>query len=295
MSAWNISSVVSVLYSNGLHVRRRPCRSRPDRRRRPARFGLAAKLFAILILLGAVAVLITGVLGYVRARDALEQTIFNQLTSARETKAHQVEIYFRSIRNEMRLLAASKMVVDAMRGFRDAVDELDARPVPTEVRQRVLDWYDNDYMPRVRRLLGAETPVKEFLPVGVGALFPAGLVHRRQSLSQGSAQAGRRAGRRRRLQQAACDLPPADAHGGGDAELRRLPPGRPPHQPHHLLGREGSRVRHVAARRPLPDARTSPPPRRAAARRRIPRRHAWRILPTTCRPTARPRPSWRRP
>src|SRR6476620_3244729 len=104
---------------------------------RPARFGLAAKLFAILILLGAVAVLITGVLGYVRARDALEQTVINQPTSTRETKAHQVEIYFRSIRNVMRLLAASKMVVDAMRGFRDAVDELDARPVPTEVRQRV--------------------------------------------------------------------------------------------------------------------------------------------------------------
>src|SRR5512134_2153027 len=94
------------------------------------RFGLAAKLFAILLALGAVAVLITGVLGYVRARDALEHTIFNQLTSARETKAHQVEIYFRSIRAEMRLLAASKMVVDAMRGFRGAVDELDARTVP---------------------------------------------------------------------------------------------------------------------------------------------------------------------
>ena len=90
---------------------------------RPARFGLAAKLFAILILLGAVAVLITGVLGYVRARDALEQTIFNQLTATRETKAHQVEIYFRSIRAEMRLLAHSKMVVDAMRSFHGAVDE----------------------------------------------------------------------------------------------------------------------------------------------------------------------------
>ena len=54
-----------------------------DAAQRLARFGLAAKLFAILILLGAVAVLVTGVLGYVRARDALEQAIFNQLTAAR--------------------------------------------------------------------------------------------------------------------------------------------------------------------------------------------------------------------
>ena len=42
---------------------------------RRARFGLAAKLFAILLFLGAVAVLITSVLGYIRARDALEKTI----------------------------------------------------------------------------------------------------------------------------------------------------------------------------------------------------------------------------
>jgi class 3 adenylate cyclase len=138
---------------------------------RPARFGLAAKLFAILILLGAVAVLITGVLGYVRARDALERTIFAQLTAARETKMRQVETYFRSIRGEMRLLAASKMVVDAMRGFRDAVDELDRKDVPPAMRQRVEGWYDDQYMPMVRRLLGAETPVKDFLPVGSAPYF----------------------------------------------------------------------------------------------------------------------------
>src|SRR5215510_2772373 len=101
----------------------------------PTRWGLAAKLFAVLLLLGAVAVLITGILGYVRARDALEQAIFNQLTAARESKAHQVTIYFRTIRNDMRLLAASKMVVDAMRGFRDAVDDLDTQPVPDDVRK----------------------------------------------------------------------------------------------------------------------------------------------------------------
>src|SRR3981189_3876483 len=105
---------------------------------RPARFGLAAKLFALLVLWGAVAVRITGVLGYVRARDALERTIFAQLTAARETKMRQVETYFRSIRGEMRLLAASKMVVDAMRGFRDAVDELDVRPVPDALPPRPL-------------------------------------------------------------------------------------------------------------------------------------------------------------
>lgn len=137
----------------------------------PARFGLAAKLFAILLLLGAVGVLLTGVLGYIRARDALQQTIFNQLTAARETKAHQVETYFHGIRAEMRLLAASKMVVDAVLGFRAAVEELDRTPVPAELRESVSGWYNQHYMPMVRQLLGADTSAQEFLPVGSAPYF----------------------------------------------------------------------------------------------------------------------------
>ncbi len=129
-----------------------------------SRFGLAAKLFAVLLLLGAVGVLITSVLGYVRAREALREAIYNQLTITRESKAHQVSNYIRTARNDLRLLATSKMVVDAMRGFREAVDELDARTLPDEVRQRVVGWYEAEYMPMVRRLLGPDAPLKDFLP-----------------------------------------------------------------------------------------------------------------------------------
>lgn len=138
---------------------------------RPARWGLAAKLFAVLLLLGVVAVVITSVLGYIRAREALEKVIFDQLISARETKANQVEAYFRTVRSEMRLLAASKMVVDAMKGFRDSVDELDRREVPEETRQKVLGWYNDEYMPMVRRVLNKDVPVDDFLPVGAAPYF----------------------------------------------------------------------------------------------------------------------------
>ncbi|ODT17956.1 MAG: cyclase [Kaistia sp. SCN 65-12] len=132
---------------------------------------MAAKLFAVLLLLGVVAVVITSVLGYIRAREALEKVIFDQLISARETKANQVEAYFRTVRSEMRLLAASKMVVDAMKGFREAVDELDRREVPEETRQKVLGWYNDEYMPMVRRVLNKDVPVDDFLPVGAAPYF----------------------------------------------------------------------------------------------------------------------------
>src|SRR5918997_3954765 len=131
---------------------------------RPARIGLAAKLFATLLLLGAVAVLVTGVLGYFRARDALEKAVFDQLTAARQTKARQVEAYFRTIHAELRLLATSKMVVDATREFRDAVGELDRAGVPLALRQKVGDWYVEHFTPEMRRVVGKEPDLADYMP-----------------------------------------------------------------------------------------------------------------------------------
>jgi len=137
---------------------------------RPLRRGLATRVFATLILLGAVAVLVTGVLGYVRARDTLETTIYNQLTAAREAKSRQVETYFRSIRNDLRLLAASKMVVDATRDFHTAFDQLEQKEAPDEKR-KVDDWYTRHVMPDVRRLLGKEVALADYLPNGSAATY----------------------------------------------------------------------------------------------------------------------------
>jgi len=133
---------------------------------RPARWGLAAKLFAILMLLGTTAVTITGVLGYTRARDALQKAVFDQLTAARQTKAREVETYFRTIRAELRLLATSKMVVDATREFRGAVDDLDRAGVPLSLRQEVGEWYLEHFIPEMRRVLGKEPDLADYMPVG---------------------------------------------------------------------------------------------------------------------------------
>ena len=133
---------------------------------RPTRWGLAAKLFTTLVLLGAIAVVVTSVLGYFRARDALEKAVFDQLTAARQTKARQVETYFRTIHAELRLLATSKMVVDATREFRVAVDQLDRAGASPELVKKVADWYAENFIPRMTKLLGREPALSDYLPVG---------------------------------------------------------------------------------------------------------------------------------
>jgi class 3 adenylate cyclase len=128
------------------------------------RWGLAAKLFATLLLLGAIAVVVTAALGYVRSRDALEQAIYDQLTAARLAKTRQVETYFRTTRNDLRLLASSKMVLDALRGMREGVEELDKEQAPPEMRQKVEAWYGQNVLPNLQRLYGKDASVQDYLP-----------------------------------------------------------------------------------------------------------------------------------
>jgi class 3 adenylate cyclase len=136
-----------------------------------ARGGLAVKLFATLFLLGTVAVVVTGLLGYSSSRAALESAVLDQLTTARQNKARQVETYFRTIQTELRLLAASKMMVDATREFRLAVRELDDAGPSPGLRQRVSDWYAEQFTPKMRRVLGKEPDPSDYLPLGAAPYY----------------------------------------------------------------------------------------------------------------------------
>ncbi|WP_428674202.1 adenylate/guanylate cyclase domain-containing protein [Reyranella sp.] len=138
---------------------------------RPIRWGLATRLFAILLLLGAVAVLATGVLGYMRARDALQESIYNQLTTVRKSKARQIETYFRTIRNELSQLAAAKMTVEAARAFHITFDELEQSDVPFELRRKVGGWYEAGFLRELDRETGKKLNVADYLPTGPAAYY----------------------------------------------------------------------------------------------------------------------------
>src|ERR1044072_9676342 len=135
------------------------------------RGGLAGTLFAILALRGAIAVLVTSVLGYLQARDALQEAIYNQLTSTRKSKVQQVETYFRTIRNELSQLAGSKEAIDAAQAVRASFNELNRTDVPVDLQRKVDAWYSAEFMPGVRRLTAKEPDVKEYLPVDPAASY----------------------------------------------------------------------------------------------------------------------------
>lgn len=129
------------------------------------------KLLAVLVTVGATAVIITGYLGYKAGEQGLTQTAMNQLTGIRRSKAYQIESYFRNIRSQVRTLRESRMVLDALREFRTEFLRLHGSAVPLEQRMVVEAYYKTHYLPQLHKLVPSRTKFEDYLPVGHGPYY----------------------------------------------------------------------------------------------------------------------------
>ena len=266
---------------------------RAVRDERPPALGTGGKAVCHPFLDRGGAVLVTGVLGYLRARDALEASIYNQLTTARKSKARQIETYFRTLHTELSQLAASKMMLEAARGFRAAFDELEQADGPGRNPPKGRRLVRGGLPAAIRRLLGKELDVADYLPGGAAAYYlqyhyivanPYPRDRRRLVDDAGDGSAWSRAAR---------DPPSAAARRRGRLRVLRRHAGRSAVGPADLLGRQGGRFRHVAAHRPLSILQRLRR-RRPLRRRARPRRYASRTSRPTRPRDGAPTPSWRR-
>ena len=64
------------------------------------RFSIQSKMIVGILLISIVASSIVGYLGYRSGKDALQQSIYDRLTSIRIAKANQLESYLKFARNQ---------------------------------------------------------------------------------------------------------------------------------------------------------------------------------------------------
>ena len=150
-------------------------------------------------LAGRVAVLVTGVLGYMRARDALQETIYNQLTATRKSQGAPGRNLLPH--HPQRAAPARQLEDGGRRHARLPRRRRRARSadVPPDIRRKVADWYNADYLPEMRRALGrsrtSTTTCRSDRPPTTSNTATSSPIPIR-----GAAQAARRCRRRQRLQ-----------------------------------------------------------------------------------------------
>ena len=79
------------------------------------RLSIQSKLMSMLLAVSVGSIAVIAYEGYRSGRNAIRDTVVNQLVSVRASKASQIESYFRSLRNEVQVLGRSPSTVAAMK------------------------------------------------------------------------------------------------------------------------------------------------------------------------------------
>jgi hypothetical protein len=79
---------------------------------------------------------VTGTIAYLKYLQALKQNAVNQLSGVRNSKAYQIEVYYRIIHSYVLTLSEDRMFIDAIKAFRTAYRKLNATSVPAGTLSR---------------------------------------------------------------------------------------------------------------------------------------------------------------
>lgn len=133
------------------------------------------KVQLALFIVANIAIVTIGVLGYFSATNALEKVTFDQLTSVRETKRQVITNYFDRIKKQVTTFSESRMVVDAMKSFKNASLFLDndfyGEVYPDSMLTSLNSYYDTEFLPRWQKVsLDSSATVEEFMIGNTAAL-----------------------------------------------------------------------------------------------------------------------------
>jgi class 3 adenylate cyclase len=113
------------------------------------RLSIKSKLLLMLFSTSMTAILVTGTIGHQSGRSALEQAIFDHLTSIRSSRANEIQRYFAQIEAHVATLGEDRMVIDALRELGAAFHAAGEQPVPANWDQALSRYYGEDFVPRL--------------------------------------------------------------------------------------------------------------------------------------------------
>ena len=129
------------------------------------------RLVLIMISLSVLGVGVSSSIAHYHGETNLKDAVIRQLSGLRRTRAYQIESYFRTVSNHVESLSDDRMFVEAMQEFGQAYGGLDSLPNDPGLRKAVTGWYEQAYLPAVRRSMPATKPLPEYLPVGAAAYW----------------------------------------------------------------------------------------------------------------------------
>jgi len=137
---------------------------------------ISVKILAVTLGTTIIILTVSGIVSFMMSRNAIEDKLFDQLTSVREIKGQQIENYVDSINRQIITTSESLVIVEAMYKFRAAFDLIGKQAENHEyndqaMQSNLLTYYRDEYFGRLRpntpNQLAGESP-SDFMPTNPG-------------------------------------------------------------------------------------------------------------------------------
>lgn len=129
------------------------------------------KLLAAFLLVGVLPIAITLYLNYNHVANMLRNRSFEQLTTVREMKKKEIEKYFKATRREIRFLAQNNSLINAMKDFKKAFDEIDSLKKAPELREKLLKYYQEELFAKLEHHERDTINIEEIIPKSKKSIF----------------------------------------------------------------------------------------------------------------------------
>lgn len=127
-------------------------------------FSVRTKLIVALLVVSLCSMLASTYICSKTGEALLSEQVFNQLTTLRGSTAQQLDRYFKFVVDHTQTLSDDEMFVSAMKQFKQAYDQLATVNVPKEYEEKLLQFYRNEFVPRLKQGLDGTPEAETFLP-----------------------------------------------------------------------------------------------------------------------------------
>ncbi len=161
---------------------------------------ISTKFTSTLLLTALISIALVSVITTQTVTQQMEMQMVNQLTAVREIKRQNIEDYFATIQKQVSTFSEDKMIVEAMKAFKNAFGSLEATEnVDLAVYQnKLLEYYHNGFNAEFNQKNNESIDVQRLLPKDKAGLIaqylyiganthPLGAKHRLDAANDGSA------------------------------------------------------------------------------------------------------------
>ncbi|MGD1917891.1 MAG: adenylate/guanylate cyclase domain-containing protein [Pleurocapsa sp.] len=134
------------------------------------KLSIQSKLMLMLLGVCISSIIAIAYVGYNNGRQALNNSIQNQLISVRETKAYQIERYFRFVRAQVQTFSQGS-VNDTLQGFAQAYQELEDQKIQLAWHEQLKNYYDQDFLPKLAGNTEGRPLLYSYLPQNSAARY----------------------------------------------------------------------------------------------------------------------------